>query len=40
MVEQMVAVDPEARLGEFVGRLAHAEMQEVDAALRAVLALD
>ncbi|MDA8310294.1 MAG: type II toxin-antitoxin system PemK/MazF family toxin [Actinomycetota bacterium] len=40
MVEQMVAIDPEARLGELVGRLAHAEMQEVDAALRAVLALD
>lgn len=40
MVEQLTAIDPEARLGEFAGRLAVKDMQAVDAALRAVLALD
>lgn len=40
MVEQLVAIDPASRLGDFAGRLDSAEMQAVDAALRAVLALD
>lgn len=40
MVEQLTVIDPQTRLGEFAGRLGHAEMQSVDHALRAVLALD
>lgn len=40
LVEQLTVVDPEARLGPFAGRLAHAELRAVDDALRAVLALD
>ena len=40
MVEQITVVDPAHRLGEFVGRLKAADMDDVDAALRAVLALD
>ena len=40
MVEQLTAVDPETRLGEFAGRLDSAEMQAVSAAFQAVLALD
>jgi len=40
MVEQLTVIDPQHRLGEFVGRLDTLEMQAVDAALRAVLALD
>ena len=40
MVEQLTVIDPETRLGEFAGRLGHAEMQAVDSALRAVLGLD
>lgn len=40
LVEQLTAVDPEVRLGEFAGRLDRSEMQAVDAALLAVLALD
>ena len=40
MVEQLLAVDPEARLGDFAGRLSQQEMHSVDEALRAVLALD
>jgi len=40
MVEQLAAVDPEVCLGEFAGRLSGAEMQTIDDALRAVLALD
>lgn len=40
IVEQLTVVDPQHRLGEFVGRLKAVEMQAVDAALRAVLALD
>ncbi|WP_372516274.1 type II toxin-antitoxin system PemK/MazF family toxin [Mycobacterium shinjukuense] len=40
IVEQLTVVDPTRRLGEFVGRLNSVEMQSVDAALRAVLALD
>lgn len=37
MVEQTSVVDPQARLGEFVGRLDHAEMRAVDTALQTVL---
>lgn len=40
MVEQVTALDPQTRLGEFAGRLDAAEMRAVDAALRALLALD
>lgn len=40
MVEQLGAVDPEARLGEFVGRLSTSELRAVDAALAVVLSLD
>lgn len=40
MVEQLTAVDPESRLGEFVGRLDGAELRALDAALLAVLGLD
>jgi len=40
MVEQLTVIDPQVRLGEFAGRLDASEMQAVDAALRAVLALD
>lgn len=40
MVEQLTVIDPEARLGEFAGRLDAAEMRAVDAALLAVLGLD
>lgn len=40
MVEQLTVVDPKRRLGDFVGRLTAAEMQDVDAALRSLLALD
>ena len=40
MVEQLTVIDPQHRLGGFVGRLDTQEVQEVDAALRAVLALD
>lgn len=40
MVEQLTVIDPQHRLGEFVGRLDTIEMQAVDTALRAVLALD
>lgn len=40
MVEQLTAIDPERRLGEFVGRLDTGEMRAVDVALRAVLELD
>ncbi len=39
LVEQTTAVDP-ARLGSWVGSLTHAELTEVDDALRLVLALD
>ncbi|MFT4262485.1 MAG: type II toxin-antitoxin system PemK/MazF family toxin [Nocardioides sp.] len=38
LVEQMRAVDP-SRLGRFVGRLSLADQQEVDHALKRVLAL-
>ncbi len=40
MVEQLTVIDPQARLGEFAGRLDDIEMRAVDAALQAVLALD
>lgn len=40
IVEQLAAVDPEARLGRFAGRLKAAELQAVDEALLAVLGLD
>ena len=40
LVEQVTAIDPEVRLGEFVGRLSPEELSDVDQALRAVLALD
>ena len=40
MVEQLTAIDPETRLGEFAGRLCHADMRAIDTALRAVLAVD
>ncbi len=40
LVEQLTVIDPAVRLGEFAGRLSTGEMQEVDAVLRAVLALD
>jgi mRNA interferase MazF len=40
MVEQLTLIDPQRRLGEYAGRLGADEMQLLDAALRAVLALD
>ena len=40
MVEQLTVIDPQTRLGEFAGRLDSAEMQAVNVALQAVLALD
>lgn len=40
LVEQLTAIDPQSRLGEFAGRLDAVEMRAVDAALQAVLALD
>lgn len=40
IVEQLTVVDPQVRLGDFVGRLSHAEMRAVDTALQLVLALD
>lgn len=40
LVEQVAAVDPQTRLGEFVGRLNGAEMHAVDNALQLVLGLD
>lgn len=40
LVEQLTVVDPETRLGDFVGRLDTAERQTVDSALEAMLGLD
>lgn len=40
LVEQLTAIDPERRLGEFAGRLSGAELEDIDRALLAVLALD
>jgi mRNA interferase MazF len=39
LVEQLTAVSPD-RLGERVGSLARSELEELDAAVRLVLALD
>lgn len=39
LVEQLGAVDPEVRLGEFAGRLTAAELTAVDRALLDVLGL-
>jgi mRNA interferase MazF len=38
--DRLFTVDPQARLGELVGRLGHAQMLAVDDALRFALALD
>lgn len=40
LVEQLSVVDPQVRLGDFVGRLDGTEMAEVDRALELVLGLD
>ena len=40
IVEQLAAVDPQVRLGDFAGRLTPTEMREVDVALQLVLGLD
>ncbi|WP_343598752.1 type II toxin-antitoxin system PemK/MazF family toxin [Mycobacterium sp.] len=40
LVEQLTVIDPQQRLGDFVGRLSTGDMRSLDAALRAVLALD
>lgn len=40
LVEQLTAVDPEVRLGEYAGRLGSTEMAAIDRALVAVLGLD
>ncbi len=40
MVEQLTAVDPETRLGQFAGRLGGAELRAVNEALMTVLGLD
>jgi mRNA interferase MazF len=40
MVEQVTVIDPEARLGQFAGRLTGSELRAVDAALLVVLGLD
>lgn len=40
MVEQLTVIDPEARLGEFAGRLNTHEMRAVDDALLVALGLD
>lgn len=40
MVEQLTAIDPQARLGKLAGRLSSFEMQAVDAAMQTVLGLD
>lgn len=39
LVEQVTAIDPEQRLGEFAGRLSAAELAAVDHALMDVLGL-
>ncbi|MBO9578549.1 MAG: type II toxin-antitoxin system PemK/MazF family toxin [Microbacteriaceae bacterium] len=39
MLEQLRVVDPEHRLGEFVGRVSAAELREIDRALGVVLGL-
>lgn len=40
IVEQLTVIDPQARLGEFAGRLDSDEMRAVDVALQTVLGLD
>ncbi len=40
MVEQLTVIDPQARLGDFAGRLGSTEMRAVDSALAVVLGLD
>jgi mRNA interferase MazF len=40
IVEQLTVIDPQARLGDFAGRLDHVEMRAVDRALQVVLDLD
>lgn len=40
MAEQITAIDPQARLGEFAGRLDRSELHALNAALQVVLALD
>jgi mRNA interferase MazF len=40
LCEALNAIDPGQRLGELVGGLSFAEMQEIDAALRLLLDLD
>lgn len=40
MVEQLTAIDPTSRLGEFAGRLDGSEVRAVNSALSAVLAMD
>jgi mRNA interferase MazF len=40
MVEQLTVIDPEARLGQFSGRLDAEELRAVNAALLTVLGLD
>ena len=40
LLEQLAVVDPQVRLGDFAGRLSGSELEDVDRALRVVLALD
>ncbi|GFG83521.1 type II toxin-antitoxin system PemK/MazF family toxin [Mycolicibacter algericus] len=40
LVEQLTVIDPQRRLGEFVGRLTGSELAAIDTALVAVLGLD
>ena len=40
MAEQLTVVDPEIRFGEFAGRLTSSELESLDKALQAILALD
>lgn len=40
MIEQLTVIDPQARLGEFAGRLDIVELQAIDEALQVVLGLD
>jgi len=40
LVEQLSAIDPEVRLGQFAGRLTQDETRALDNAILAVLALD
>jgi mRNA interferase MazF len=39
LIEQMLAVDPEKRFGDRVGRVTPAEQEDIDRALRIVLGL-